>query len=49
MITDELLLRVREATGLGLREARERLELLVADGYPVEAAAEAMIAAGPQA
>ena len=49
MITDELIRRVREATGLGLREARERLERLVADGYPVEAAAKALIAGGPQA
>jgi len=49
MIPDEMLRRVREATGLGLREARERLERLVADGYPLEAAADALIAGGPQA
>lgn len=47
MLNDEDMKRVREATGLGLREARERIRLLVADGYPPESAAEALIAAGP--
>lgn len=41
--------RIREATGLGLRETRQRLAVLIDEGYPAHAAVDALIAQGPAA
>ena len=39
--------RVREATGLGYREAVRRIRELESQGYPVKAAVEALVRQGP--